>query len=90
MFDTKFVIDEIKKLELKNKETDIVVISFDINDFNLEIMKTISNQVIQNFADYTVGFIPKGMEVEVKDIDSMIQYLEGVKQDNLSGQTLLR
>ena len=90
MSNTKFVIDEIKKLELKDKETDVVVISFDINEFDFETVKAISDQVVQNFVGYTVGFIPKGMEVEIKDIDSMIQYLEDIKKNNLSGQALLR
>ena len=81
MSNAKFVIDEIKKLELKDKETDVVVISFDINEFDFEAVKAISDQVVQNFAGYTVGFIPKGMEVEIKDIDSMIQYLEDIKKD---------
>ena len=71
MSNIKFVID-VKKLELKDKETGAVVLSFDINDFNFDEVEAISDQVVQNFAGYTIGFIPKEMEVEIKDIDSMI------------------
>ena len=83
MSNAKFVIDEAQKLQLKDKETDVVVISFDINEFDFETVKAISDQVVQNFTGYTIGFIPKGMEVEIKDIDSMIQYLEDIKKNGI-------
>ena len=49
MSNCDFIIDEIKKFEFKDKETDVVVISFDIDKFNIDdvvedIIITISNQ----------------------------------------------
>jgi hypothetical protein len=61
MSNGKFVIDEIKKLELKDKETDEVIINFDANKFNFETF----DQVIQNFAGYTMDLIPRPKENEV-------------------------
>jgi hypothetical protein len=61
MSNTKFVIDEIKKLELKDKETDEVIINFDTNKFDFETF----DQAIQNFAGYTIDLIPRPKENEV-------------------------
>ena len=61
MSNTKFVIDEIKNFELKDKETDDVIISFDANKFDFETF----DQVIQNFAGYTIDLIPRPKENEV-------------------------
>lgn len=80
-YDCDFIIDEIKKFEFKNKETDVVVISFDMDKFNIDDVRQIAETVTSAFAGHIVGFIPKGMEVEIKDIDSMIQYLEDIKKD---------
>lgn len=61
MSNSKFVIDEIKKVELKDKETDEVIINFDANKLDFETF----DQVIQNFAGYTMELIPRPKENEV-------------------------
>lgn len=83
MSNCDFVIDEIKKIEFKNKETDVVIISFDMDKFNIGDVCQIAETVIPVFEEHNVVFIPKGMEVEVKDIDNMIQYLEDIKKDGI-------
>ena len=65
MSNTKFIIDEIKNLELKNKETDDVIISFDINEFDFETAQAIADHVAQNFTNYTMNLIPRPKENEV-------------------------
>lgn len=65
MSNTKFVIDEIKNLELKDKETDDVIISFDINEFDFETAQAITDYVAQNFTNYTMNLIPRPKENEV-------------------------
>lgn len=81
MSNIDFVIDEIKKIELKDKETDIIVISFDMYKFNLDTVRQVFETVTSSLSEYHIAFIPKEMEVEVKNIDSLIQYLENIKKD---------
>lgn len=72
MSNTKFIIDEIKNLELKDKETDDVIISFDINEFDFETAQAIVDHVAQNFTNYTMNLIsrPKENEVIVMTFDT--------------------
>lgn len=78
-----FIIDKIKSLEIKNKDTDLVIVSFDIDKFNLEEVSETAKQLTSQFPDYHIGFIPEGMEIEIKDIDAMINYLEGLRHGYL-------
>ena len=76
----KYIIDKIEKLELKNKDTDLVLLTFDCNQFNVDEAYDVFKQLEDKLPGYTIGCIPKGMEIEVKDIDSMIKYLEDMKK----------
>ena len=76
-----FIIDSIKSIEIKNKDTDIVVIKFDTNKYDIEKARDIYKELIDNeLAEYNCVGIPAGVELEVETIDYLINYLEGLKK----------
>lgn len=76
-----FVIDEIKSIEVKNKDTDIVVLKIDTNHFNVEDVRNIYDSLINNeLAGYNCVGIPVGIELEVQNIDYLINYLKELKK----------
>lgn len=76
-----FVIDEIKSIEVKNKDTDIVILKIDINHFNVEDARNIYDSLTNNeLAGYNCVGIPVGIELEVQNIDYLINYLKELKK----------
>ena len=79
--DKHWVIDKIEKLEIKNKDTDIVVLTFDPN-------KTTFDESFELYKDMTTAFpnhhiIGKliDCEMEVNNIDYLINYLQKLKEE---------
>ena len=81
MEEKHFIIDKIEKLEIKNKDTDVVVLTFDpvAHDFALaeEVFKEVKKQLPEN---KVVGLV-KGFELEVDNIDRMIDKLQKMKEE---------
>ena len=76
-----YIIDSIKSIEIKNKDTDIVVIKIDINNYDIEEARNIYNSLINNeLAEYNCVGIPTGGDLEVETIDYLINYLEELKK----------
>ena len=75
------IIDSIKSIEIKNKDTDIVVIKIDINNYDIEEANNIYNRLINSeLAEYNCVGIPTGVDLEVENIDYLINYLEELKK----------
>ena len=76
-----YIIDSIKSIEIKNKDTDIVVVKIDINNYDIKEARDIYNSLINNeLAGYNCVGIPTGVDLEVETIDYLINYLEGLKK----------
>lgn len=79
-----FDVEEIKKLELKNVDTDIVVLTFDLNKYDIDtandIYEMVKNQLPE---EATLIGIPEGCQLAVQDIDYLINYLGGLRNGYL-------
>jgi hypothetical protein len=76
-----YIIDSIKSIEIKNKDTDIVVIKIDTNRYDVEKASNIYNRLVNNeLAEYNCVGIPTGVDLEVETIDYLINYLEELKK----------
>jgi hypothetical protein len=75
-----WVIDKIENLEIKNKDTDMVVLSFDPNKTTLdgafEVYKDISNA----FPNHNIIAKLIDCKMEIKDIDYLIEELQTLKE----------
>jgi hypothetical protein len=77
----KCIIDEIKSIEVKNKDTDIIVIKIDTNNYDIGEANSIYTSLTTNeLSDYNCVGIPSGVELEINSIDYLINYLEGLKK----------
>ena len=75
------IINEIKSIEIKNKDTDIVVIKIDTNHFSIEDARDIYDSLVNNeLAEYNCVGIPVGIELETQNIDYLINYLKELKK----------
>jgi hypothetical protein len=80
MCDKNWVIDEIKKIEIKDRENDIIVMTFDTDKYPFdEAVQTFQN-IKRQFPNHNFIGAVKGIEFSVENIDSMIAQLEEMKK----------
>lgn len=82
MCDKYWVIDEIKKIEIKDKENDIIVMTFDPDKYHLDEAATAFQTVEKKFPNHNFIGTAKGIDFSVETIDSMIAQLEEMKERN--------
>lgn len=82
MCDKYWVIDEIKKIEIKDKENDIIVMTFDPDKYHLDEAATAFQAVEKKFPNHNFIGTAKGIDFSVETIDSMIAHLEEMKERN--------
>ena len=82
MCDKYWVIDEITKIEIKDKENDIIVMTFDPDKYHLHEAATVFQAVEKKFPNHNFIGIAKGIDFSVETIDSMITLLEEMKERN--------
>ena len=70
------IIDSVQSLEIKNKDSDIVVIKFNTNKFNIMQCQEIYREIINELpvGAHAIG-IPIGIELERTTIEEMIKRL---------------
>lgn len=76
-----WVIDEIKKLEIKDKN-DIIVMTFDPDKYHLHEASVAFQAVEKKFPNHNFIGTAKGIEFSVETIDNMIAQLEEMKKQN--------
>ena len=77
-----FVIDKIEKLEIKNKDTDIIVVSFDLNKIDVMSANTIFEQIQEQLPEYNfIGKAANDYEMSVENIDYLINELQNIKKE---------
>ena len=82
MCDKHWVIDKIEKLEIKDKENDIIVMTFDPELCTLENAIETFDTIEAKFPNHNFIGAVKGIEFSVENIDSMIAQLEETKERN--------
>ena len=83
MCDKYWVIDEIKKIEIKDRDSEIVVMTFDPDKYHLHEAAMAFQAVEKKFPNHNFIGMAKGIEFSVENIDSMITYLEQLKEKNV-------
>lgn len=73
------IIDKIEKLELKDPKTEVVVMTFNPENLNLDEANEIFVEAQKNFPEYNFIGMVKDIELSVEQIDNLIEYLEGLK-----------
>ena len=82
--DKHWVIDKIEKLEIKNKDTDMVVLSFNPNKATLDEAYDMYRDISNAFPNYNVIAKLIDCEMEIKDIDYLIKELQALKEKKLN------
>lgn len=84
MCDKHWVIDKIEKLEIKDKENDIIVITFDPELWTLENAIETFDAIEAKFPNHNFIGTAKGVEFSVEGIDSMITHLKQLKEKSVN------
>lgn len=82
MYDKYWVIDEIKKLEIKDRDNDVIVMTFDPELWTLEDAIETFDTIETKFPNHNFIGVVKGIEFSVENIDSLIAQLEEMKKQN--------
>ena len=77
-----WVIDNIEKLEIKNKDTDIIVITFDPDYINIADAGTMLQHIEKSYPNHNIiGTVKNIAEFGVENIDHMIEKLQEIKKE---------
>lgn len=71
-----WIIDEIKKLEIKDRDNDVIVMTFDPKLWALDDAIETFDAIEAKFPNHNFIGTVKGIEFSVENIDSMIARLE--------------
>ena len=82
MCDKYWVIDKIEKLEIKDRENDVIILTFDPELWSLEDAIETFDAIEAKFPNHNFIGTAKGIDFSVESIDSMIAHLEEMKERN--------
>ena len=82
MCDKHWIIDKIEKLEIKDRENDVIILTFDPELWKLEDAIEAFDAIEAKFPNHNFIGMAKGIEFSVETIDSMIAQLEEMKERN--------
>lgn len=80
MCDKHWVIDKIEKLEIKDRENDVIILTFDPELWKLEDAIEAFDAIEAKFPNHNFIGTAKGIDFSVESIDSMIAQLEEMKK----------
>ena len=83
MCDKLWVIDKIEKLEIKDRDNDVIVMTFDPDKYHLHEAAMVFQAVEKKFPNHNFIGTAKGIEFSVENIDSMIAHLEQLKEKSI-------
>jgi primosomal protein N'' len=82
MCNKHWAIDKIEKLEIKDRENDVIIISFEPELWTLEDAIETFDAIEAKFPNHNFIGTAKGIDFSVENIDSMIAQLEEMKERN--------
>ena len=80
MYDKYWVFDEIKKLEIKDRDNEVIIMTFDPDEYSFDEAVQAFQNVKKQFPNHNFIGVVKGIEFSVESIDSMIAQLEEMKK----------
>ena len=82
MCDKHWVIDKIEKLEIKDRENDVIILTFDPELWKLEDAIEAFDAIEAKFPNHNFIGTAKGIDFSVENIDNMIAQLKQLKEKN--------
>ena len=82
MCDKYWVIDEIKKLEIKDRDNDVIVMTFDPEIWTVGNAIETFDTIEAKFPNHNFIGTAKGIDFSVENIDNMIAQLEQLREKN--------
>ena len=82
MCNKNWVIDKIEKLEIKDRENDVIILTYDPELWTLGDAIETFDSIEAKFPNHNFIGVAKGIEFSVETIDSMIAQLEEMKERN--------
>jgi hypothetical protein len=76
----KYIIDEIKKLEIKDIKNDVIVITFDVNETDLYSANMLFEELKSALPNHNLLGLMKNYDLSVKQIDELMEYLQDLKE----------
>ena len=83
MCDKHWVIDKIEKLEIKDRENDVIIMTFDPELWTLEDAIETFDAIEAKFPNHNFIGVAKGIDFSVENIDSMTAHLEQLKEKSI-------
>ena len=77
-----WVIEKIEKLEIKDRDNDVIIMTFDPDKYHLHEAAAVFQAVEKKFPNHNFIGTAKGIEFSVEAIDSMIAQLKQLKEKN--------
>ena len=82
MCNKNWVIDKIEKLEIKDRENDVIILTFDPELWKLEDAIEAFDAIEAKFPNHNFIGTAKGIDFSVENIDNMIAQLKQLKEKN--------
>ena len=82
MCNKNWVIDKIEKLEIKDRENDVIIMTFDPELWTLEDAIETFDAIEAKFPNHNFIGTAKGIDFSVENIDNMIAQLKQLKEKN--------
>ena len=82
MCDKHWVIDKIEKLEIKDRENDVIIMTFDPELWTVGNAIETFDTIEAKFPNHNFIGTAKGIDFSVENIDNMIAQLKQLKEKN--------
>ena len=83
MCDKNWVIDKIEKLEIKDRENDVIILTYDPELWTLGDAIETFDAIEAKFPNHNFIGVAKGIDFSVENIDSIIDHLKQLKEKNI-------
>ena len=83
MCNKNWVIDKIEKLEIKDRENDVIILTYDPELWTLGDAIETFDAIEAKFPNHNFIGVAKGIDFSVENIDSIIDYLKQLKEKNI-------
>ena len=83
MCDKNWVIDKIEKLEIKDRENDVIILTYDPELWTLGDAIETFDAIEAKFPNHNFIGVAKGIDFSVENIDNMIAHLEQLKEKSI-------
>lgn len=83
MCNKNWVIDKIEKLEIKDRENDVIILTYDPELWTLGDAIETFDAIEAKFPNHNFIGVAKGIDFSVENIDGMIAHLKQLKEKNI-------